>query len=64
MYTFIFSSVLQVHEHKIYRFMENMFEPLSGIKDEDYLVAYRLPSNYNKLRRIEILHRSVERYTH
>ncbi|KAH7686774.1 ubiquitin carboxyl-terminal hydrolase 4/11/15 protein [Dioscorea alata] len=53
--------VVEVHEHKIYRYMENMFEPLSGIKDEDYLVAYRLPSNYNKLRRIEIIHRSVER---
>ncbi|KAJ0971167.1 hypothetical protein J5N97_019126 [Dioscorea zingiberensis] len=53
--------IAEVHEHQIHRYIENIFEPLSGIKDDDYLVAYRLPSNYNKLRRIDIFHRNVER---
>ncbi|KAJ0968755.1 hypothetical protein J5N97_021632 [Dioscorea zingiberensis] len=53
--------VAEVHEHQIYRYMENMLEPLSGIKDEDRIVAYRLPSNYCELPKTEILHRSVEK---
>lgn len=52
---------LQVHDHRIYRYMENMLESLSTIKDEDHIVAYRLPSNHREIPQIQIFHRSVEK---
>ncbi|XP_039138079.1 ubiquitin carboxyl-terminal hydrolase 9-like [Dioscorea cayenensis subsp. rotundata] len=53
--------VAEVHDHRIYRYMENMLESLSTIKDEDHIVAYRLPSNHREIPQIQIFHRSVEK---
>ncbi|KAK1306188.1 Ubiquitin carboxyl-terminal hydrolase 9 [Acorus calamus] len=52
----------EVYDHKIYRYMENPFEPLSSIKDEEHIVAYRLPLDYGKHLRIEIMQRSKDRF--
>ncbi|XP_006661646.1 ubiquitin carboxyl-terminal hydrolase 9-like isoform X2 [Oryza brachyantha] len=52
----------EVYDHRIYRYW-NPSEPLYHIKDEDKLVAYRLPAGSENLLRVEILHRVVDRYT-
>ncbi|KAI8026678.1 putative ubiquitin carboxyl-terminal hydrolase 11, partial [Camellia lanceoleosa] len=33
----------EVHEHRIYRYLESPSEPLPSIKDDEHIVAYRLP---------------------
>lgn len=50
----------QVYGNRIYRYLENSFESLSNIKDEEHIVAYRLPIHHEKLLRLEILHRRAE----
>ncbi|XP_077248420.1 ubiquitin carboxyl-terminal hydrolase 10-like [Tasmannia lanceolata] len=50
----------EVYDHRIYRYLENPSESLSGIKDDDHIVAYRLPANHLKLPRLEIIHRKKE----
>ncbi|XP_073132926.1 ubiquitin carboxyl-terminal hydrolase 9-like isoform X2 [Henckelia pumila] len=50
----------EVYEHRIYRYLENPSEPLSDIKDEEYIVAYRLLKTEADLTRIEICHRYQE----
>uniref|UniRef100_A0A0E0EW13 Ubiquitin carboxyl-terminal hydrolase n=1 Tax=Oryza meridionalis TaxID=40149 RepID=A0A0E0EW13_9ORYZ len=52
----------EVYDHRIYRYW-NPSEPLCHVKDEDKLVAYRLPVGSENLLRVEILHRVVDRYT-
>ncbi|RWW58378.1 hypothetical protein BHE74_00034771 [Ensete ventricosum] len=47
----------QVYGNRIYRYLENSFESLTNIKDEELIVAYRLPIHHEKLLRLEILHR-------
>lgn len=48
---------LQVYEHRIYRYLENPSEPLANIKDDEHIVAYRLPKKDADLTRLEICHR-------
>jgi len=47
----------QVFDHKIYRLLENPFEPLVSIKDEDRIVAYRFSGKGTGRRKLEIIHR-------
>jgi hypothetical protein len=51
----------EVYERRIYRYLTNPIEGLHNIKDEDILVAYRLPVGHEKLLRLEILHRRADR---
>ena len=51
----------QVLNNRIYRYYEKPLEPLSNIKDEDHLVAYRLPSKSEESMRLEITHRKKDR---
>ncbi|KAJ4951929.1 hypothetical protein NE237_028761 [Protea cynaroides] len=53
----------EVYDHRIYRYLEKPCDPLSIIKDDDYIVAYRLPKNHNELTRLEIAHRSKGKAT-
>ncbi|XP_010267386.1 PREDICTED: ubiquitin carboxyl-terminal hydrolase 9-like isoform X2 [Nelumbo nucifera] len=48
----------EVYEHQIYRYLEKPFEPLSMIKDDEHIVAYRFPKKHDGLTRLEIIHRS------
>lgn len=53
----------QVYDHKIFRYFENPLESLSGIKDDEHIVAYRLnqmPKGSGKAK-LEILHGGQER---
>ncbi|KAL8539950.1 hypothetical protein ACS0TY_001525 [Phlomoides rotata] len=47
----------EVYEHRIYRYLENPSEPLANIKDDEHIVAYRLPKKDADLTRLEICHR-------
>nr|TKR75027.1 ubiquitin carboxyl-terminal hydrolase 9-like isoform X3 [Populus alba] len=47
----------EVFDHKIYRLLENPFEPLVSIKDEDRIVAYRFSGKGTGRRKLEIIHR-------
>lgn len=49
----------EVYEHKIYRYLENPLEPLSSIKDDEHIVAYRVKSGARK-KKLEIMHRSLD----
>lgn len=52
----------EVYERRIYRYLTNPIEGLHIIKDEDILVAYRLPVGHEKLLRLEILHSRADRF--
>lgn len=45
----------EVYEHRIYRLFENLYEQVVSIKDEEYIVAYRLKKETGKLK-LEIVH--------
>lgn len=47
----------QVYEHRVYRYLENPSEHLATIKDDEHIVAYRLPRREADLTRLEIWHR-------
>ncbi|XP_042025033.1 ubiquitin carboxyl-terminal hydrolase 9-like isoform X1 [Salvia splendens] len=47
----------EVFENRIYRYLESPSEPLAGIKDDEHIVAYRLPKRDADLTRLEIHHR-------
>ncbi|KAH6792580.1 ubiquitin-specific protease 9 [Perilla frutescens var. hirtella] len=47
----------EVYEHRIYRYLESPSEPLAAIKDDEHIVAYRLPKGGADLTRLEIYHR-------
>ncbi|KAJ1409278.1 Ubiquitin specific protease, conserved site [Sesbania bispinosa] len=49
----------EVYEHKIYRYLENPLEPLTSIKDDEHIVAYRLKSGARKTK-LEIMHRWMD----
>lgn len=52
----------EVYEHRIYRYLDNPLEPLvSSIKDDEHIVAYRLPKKASQLTRLEICHRYLEK---
>ncbi|XP_077234151.1 ubiquitin carboxyl-terminal hydrolase 9-like [Tasmannia lanceolata] len=53
----------EVYHHRIYRYLENPSESLFEIKDDEQIVAYRLPVNHGKLPRLEIMHQKMERFT-
>ena len=53
-----------MYERRIYRYLTNPIEGLHNIKDEDILVAYRLPIGHEKLLRLEILHRRADRWVY
>eukprot|EP00268_Persea_americana_P056126 TRINITY_DN6585_c0_g2_i2.p1 TRINITY_DN6585_c0_g2~~TRINITY_DN6585_c0_g2_i2.p1 ORF type:complete len:932 (+),score=131.36 TRINITY_DN6585_c0_g2_i2:337-3132(+) len=48
--------LVEVYNYRIHRHLKNPLERLSSIDDNDTIVAYRLPSQHEKLRRLEILH--------
>ncbi|KAJ8451081.1 hypothetical protein Cgig2_026890 [Carnegiea gigantea] len=50
----------EVYDRKIYRYLEGPLEPLSSIKDDEHIVAYRVPLKRVGLKRLEIIHRSPE----
>ncbi|KAG6431489.1 hypothetical protein SASPL_109568 [Salvia splendens] len=52
----------EVHEHRIYRYLENPSEPLATIKDDEHIVAYRLPRREVELTKLEICHRYQDVY--
>ncbi|XP_042504881.1 ubiquitin carboxyl-terminal hydrolase 9-like [Macadamia integrifolia] len=53
----------EVYDHRIYRYLEKPCDPLAMIKDDEYIVAYRLPINHTELTRLEIVHRSKGKAT-
>ncbi|XP_078448386.1 ubiquitin carboxyl-terminal hydrolase 9-like [Wolffia australiana] len=53
--------LVEVLNHRIHRYYERPLLPLTHIKDEDHLVAYRLPSKQEKSTRLEITHRKKDR---
>ncbi|XP_020247698.1 ubiquitin carboxyl-terminal hydrolase 9-like [Asparagus officinalis] len=50
----------EVYKNRIYRYLD-FFDSLSGIKNEECLVAYKLPANYKDFVRLEIMHQRIER---
>ncbi|KAK8915991.1 Ubiquitin carboxyl-terminal hydrolase 9 [Platanthera zijinensis] len=52
--------IAEIMDNRI-RYLENLFEPLSNLKDEEHFVAYRLPANHEKLVKLEIGHVNVDR---
>ncbi|RVW91634.1 Ubiquitin carboxyl-terminal hydrolase 10 [Vitis vinifera] len=52
----------EVYEQRIYRYIENPSELLTNIKDEEHIVAYRLPKKRAGLTRLEIIHRCQQQY--
>ncbi|KAF8379919.1 hypothetical protein HHK36_027384 [Tetracentron sinense] len=53
----------EVYDHRIYRYLESPSDALSLIKDDDHIVAYRLPKKQEGLTRLEIKHRSKGKCT-
>ncbi|KAI8011237.1 hypothetical protein LOK49_LG06G01410 [Camellia lanceoleosa] len=49
----------RVYEHRIYRYLESPSEPLPSTKDDEHILAYRLPKRA-ELTRLEICHRYLE----
>ncbi|KAK4795653.1 hypothetical protein SAY86_027979 [Trapa natans] len=52
----------EVYNNQIYRYLDNSMD-LTNVKDEDYLVAYRLPNRGIGKTKLEVLHRWLERGT-
>ncbi|XP_072954131.1 ubiquitin carboxyl-terminal hydrolase 9-like isoform X1 [Typha angustifolia] len=52
----------EVYDHRIFRYIESPFESLSDIKDEEQIVAYRLPTGHERLLRLEMMHRRTDRF--
>ncbi|KAL2458342.1 Ubiquitin carboxyl-terminal hydrolase 10 [Forsythia ovata] len=50
----------EVYENRIYRYLENPSEALISIKDDEHIVAYRLPKGGAEVTRLEIRHRRNE----
>lgn len=50
----------EVFSHKIYKYLDPC-DPISQVKDEDYIVAYRLPKKPEGYTKLEIIHRVRER---
>ncbi|GAA0154693.1 cysteine protease [Lithospermum erythrorhizon] len=51
----------EVYDHRIYRYLETPSEQLVSIKDDEHIVAYRLPKKASQLTRLEICHRYLEK---
>ncbi|KAL8090012.1 hypothetical protein AgCh_039466 [Apium graveolens] len=52
--------VVEVYNNKIIRYLEDPSDSLSLIRDEDRLVAYRLPKDFTKLPLIVFMHQQME----
>lgn len=52
-----FLMIAEVYNHKLYKYFINPLDPLSLIKAEDYIVAYRLPKEMEGSTILEINHR-------
>ncbi|KAL5726749.1 ubiquitinyl hydrolase 1 [Ranunculus cassubicifolius] len=50
----------EVYDHHIFKYLENPSDPLSHIKDEDYIVAYRLPKKQEGYTKLVIVHEQHE----
>ncbi|KAF5179141.1 Ubiquitin carboxyl-terminal hydrolase [Thalictrum thalictroides] len=50
----------EVYEHGIFRYLENPLDQLCIVKDEEHIVAYRLPKKQEGFMRLEIVHQSKE----
>lgn len=50
----------QVYDNRIYRYLDKSMD-LTNVKDEDYLVAYRLPNRGVGKTKLEVMHRWIER---
>lgn len=53
----------EVYEHKIHRYLWTPLEPLASIKDDEHIVAYRLPKKGTGQIKLEIIHRVQEKCT-
>ncbi|CAK9310834.1 unnamed protein product [Citrullus colocynthis] len=53
--------IAEVYDNRIFRYLDNPLESLTSIKDEEYLVAYRLPKRESGRPKLEIIHRSLEK---
>lgn len=51
----------QVYDHRVFRYFENPTEILNSVKDDEHIVAYRLPKRGAQLTRLEISHRYREK---
>ena len=51
---------VQVYNNKIIRYLEDPSDSLSLIRDEDRLVAYRLPKDFGKLPLVVFMHQQME----
>ena len=52
--------IFQIYENQIFRYLENPSESLASIKEDEHIVAYRLPKKAPGTR-VEIIHRPHER---
>ncbi|THG19592.1 hypothetical protein TEA_029279 [Camellia sinensis var. sinensis] len=57
---FLLLSMTKVYDHRIYQYLVSPLEPLSIIKDDEHIVAYRLPKSQAELTRLEIYHCDLE----
>lgn len=53
--------IFQVYEHRIHRYLGIPLEPLASIKDDEHIVAYRLPKKGTGQIKLEIIHRVQEK---
>lgn len=53
----------EVYEHRIHRYLVNPLEALASIKDDEHIVAYRLPKKGAGQIKLEIIHRVQEKCT-
>ncbi|KAG5593506.1 hypothetical protein H5410_044020 [Solanum commersonii] len=51
----------EVYDHRVFRYFENPTEILNSVKDDEHIVAYRLPKRVAQLTRLEISHRYLEK---
>ncbi|GAB2274235.1 hypothetical protein Dimus_009002 [Dionaea muscipula] len=51
----------EVYEHKIYKYLDTPSAALSSIKDDEYIVGYRVAKKRVGVMRLEILHQFPER---
>ncbi|CAH9117014.1 unnamed protein product [Cuscuta europaea] len=47
----------EVYQHRIFRYLESSAEPLQSVKDDEQIVAYRLPKRATRSAKLEICHR-------
>lgn len=52
--------VAEVYSNKIIRYLEDPSDSLSLIRDEDQLVAYRLPKDFGKFPLVVFMHQQIE----